>query len=95
MYPIDFVAAMIEEGRNEDVVQMLKDFSDKLHETKTQEHRPAYNFAMKFLISVMGELRHVTDWNSLLDNRILSVWKELGFFGIDWELIQENAAEDE
>jgi hypothetical protein len=88
MHPQEFVASMVATGRIEELVQMLNGFIAKLRGSKTSEHATVYFFATAFLISVQGQLRLLEPGKILDDDRVLSVWKELGLFGIDRDEIQ-------
>ncbi|HEY3967106.1 MAG TPA: hypothetical protein VGM05_21280 [Planctomycetaceae bacterium] len=86
MHPAEFVASMIVKGRVAEVVAMIDRFSDKL--SKTGEHAKAYNFAWLFLLSVKSQLRVLRPNQELHDDDLLSVWAELGYFGIDRDEIE-------
>lgn len=83
MHPANFVPRMIEDGRIDELVGMLKRFATRLRKSQCDEHRDAWWIANMMLVSVMGELHQTTSAQELDENRFLSVWKSLGFFGIE------------
>lgn len=83
MHAQQFVSEMIATGRKDELVKMIDDFSDRLHQQKTKEHAIVYGFANMFLLSVGGQLRALDEGKDLEDDKFLSAWKSLGLFGID------------
>jgi hypothetical protein len=83
MHPIDFVTRKIAEGNANEIIELLHGFCDRLLESKNRDNAYVYNFANNFLISVTGQLRLLSQDQKLGDDRMLSVWGELGFFGIE------------
>ena len=83
MHPQQFVSEMIADGRKNELVKMIEDFSDRLHQKKTKEHALVYGFANLFLLSVVGQLLALNEGEDLDNDKFLSTWKSLGLFGID------------
>lgn len=91
MHPIEFVTAKIAAGKVDDVIEMIHGFCDKLRQSTTRENSHVYSFANNFLISVAGQLRVLKTNQELDEDKLLSVWSELGFFGIERDLLPGNS----
>lgn len=83
MHPIEFVTSRIAVGKVDEVIELIHKFCDKLPQSKMCENAYVYRFANNFLISVAGQLRLLETNQDLNDDKLLSVWAELGFFGIE------------
>lgn len=88
MHPQPFVAKLVAEGRVDSIAQMVRGYSDRLCAKKSSDHQEAHAFANVFLIGVLGQLESLKPGQSLDDDMLLSVWMDLGLFGIDRESIR-------
>jgi hypothetical protein len=88
MHPQPFVAKLVSEGKTDTIVQMVRQYSDRLNAKKSFENQEAYAFANAFLIGVLSQLGNLEPGQSLDDDKLLSVWADLGLFGIDREDIR-------
>lgn len=93
MHPADFVRTMIAEGRTKEVVEVIDGFRRRLRQSKTPEHATVYNFANNFLVSVAGQLLLLGPGQDLHEDRLLTVWAELAYFGIDRSDTEDNPGE--
>jgi len=85
MHPQQFVRHLIAQGRSDAIASLVREYSDRLYSKATPEHRDAYAFANAFLIGVLSQLRELRPGDSIEDHKLLSVWMDLGAFGVDRE----------
>ena len=95
MHPQPFVAKLVAEGKAETIAQMVRAFSDRLYVKKCSGHEQAYAFSNAFLIGVVSQLRSLNPGQSLDDDNLLCVWKDLGLFGIDRDDINAYLGKDD
>jgi hypothetical protein len=88
MHPQPFVAKLVSEGKTDALVQIVREYSDRLNAKKSVEHQEAYAFANAFLIGVLSQLGNLEPGQSLDDDKLLSVWADLGLFGIEREVVR-------
>jgi hypothetical protein len=93
MHPADFVRTRIDERKIDNIVDMINRFRAKLSCSKTNEHASVYNFASMFLISVVGQLHRLSPGQDLHDDKLLAVWAELGYWGIERDQLQDDTEE--
>lgn len=87
IHPQSFVNEMVLSNRTDVVIDVANRFAKELSSRKTAEHKEVYNFANAFLVSVLGQLELVKSGESFEDDPVLTVWRELGLFGIEREEI--------
>ena len=95
MHPQPFVAKLLAEGRIDSIAQIVRESSDRLYAKKSSDHQEAYAFVNAFLIAVLSQLGSLAPGQSLDDDKVLSVWADLGLFGIDREDIRAFLEDEE
>lgn len=95
MHPAKFVHKMISEGNAGQVIAIIEQFKETQWSLKTAEHKTAYNFVNLFLLSVCSQLYYLTPGQSISDDEVLSVWAQLGYFGLDRSAIEDYLQSEE
>jgi hypothetical protein len=89
MHPPEFVRKMISEGNAEQVIAIIGQFMETQRCLRTDEHRKVYRFVHVFLVAVRSQLRDLTPGQSISDDEVLSVWAQLGYFGLERSAIED------
>jgi hypothetical protein len=90
IHPAAYVFALITQGNTNELISMLREFRNRLDNSKSSDHADVYRFSHAFLTSVIGQLHNLKPGQDLHSDPMLSVWAELGYYGILRENIPEN-----
>jgi len=89
MHPSEFVHSRIQEGKIDEISDLLKRYLDHLFEIKPPRYSSSYIFARTFIFTIRKALKHVGPDDKFDDIKVLRVWADLGFFGINREDIHD------
>lgn len=82
MHPSQFVRQMLTKGQSDVLIEMLDKTSQVLFNNRGEDEQGVYRFAQVFLLDVMNSLKAFPPDGDINDEKVLSVWAELAFFGI-------------
>ena len=84
MHPPEFVAKMLDNGRANELAEMVDRFAASHYERKEKGHEMAYNFVKVLMFAVVCQLRRLPEGQTVQDDHVLKVWAgDLGYWGVD------------
>ena len=93
LHPADFVRSRIQEHKINEIIDLIRQFQAELDTMWPNDDSRVCNFANLFLLSVVGQLRQLGPEQVLHDDGLLTVWAELGYFGIERDRLPDDPEE--